>query len=64
MNNYTVDWHEETYGRASFKARDLEHALEILERLRTGELDEFDVFTWKTENEYSMNYTNLREVKE
>jgi len=64
MNNYTVDWNEDTYGRAGFSARDLDHALEILERLRKGELSEDEVFTWKREGEYTMNYTNLREVEE
>lgn len=62
--HYTVDWNEDNYGRAGFSARDLTHALEILEALRTGELSEEDVFTWKREGEYSMNYTNLREIEE
>jgi hypothetical protein len=64
MINYTVDWNEDTYGRSGFSARDLTHALEILEQLRKGELSEEDVFTWKREGEYTMNYTNLREVEE
>jgi hypothetical protein len=64
MNTYTVDWNESTYGRAGFSARDLDHALEILEKLRTGELSEDEVLTWKREGEYSMNYTNLQEKGE
>lgn len=62
--HYTVDWNEDTYGRAGFSARDLTHALEILEQLRNGELSEDEVFTWKRENEYTMNYTNLQELGE
>ena len=64
MKQYTIDWNEDAYGRASFAARDQEHALEILERLRNGELSEDDVFTWKRETEVSTNFTSLREVQQ
>jgi len=63
MKQYTIDWNEDSYGRASFSARDEEHALEILARIRSGELLEENVFIWKNEYEANEFFTNLRELK-
>lgn len=64
MKQYRVDWTDLAYGQAGFYARDLSHALEILERLSKGELLESDVFVWTTKHEDTYRYENLRELKD
>ena len=64
MKNYTIEWNEDSYGRAGFSAENLEEALKILAQVREGDLDPDDVFDWQKTNESGTTFTNLKEVGE
>ena len=63
MKTFTVEWHEESYGRAGIEAESLEEALQILRDIRDGDVYFDDSVTWKKENEYTLSFGNLKEVE-